>query len=68
MMVEYKFIIQREDRQGTPQWQKFDGNYRVTPVAGQVLWHAATGHFHAISIHFLHLHVPLSPSCIACTC
>jgi hypothetical protein len=38
MMVEYKFIIQRDDRQGTPQWQKFDGNYRVTPVAGQVLW------------------------------
>ncbi|CAK9035126.1 unnamed protein product [Durusdinium trenchii] len=37
MMVEYKFIKQREDRQGNPQWQKFDGNYRVTPVAGKVL-------------------------------
>ena len=38
MMVEYKFIIQREERQGTPQWQKCDGNYQVTPVAGKVLW------------------------------
>ena len=38
MMVEYKFIIQREDRQGTPTWQNFDGNYRVTPVAGQAPW------------------------------
>lgn len=37
MMVEYKFIIQREDRQGSVQWQKFDGNYLVTPVSGQLL-------------------------------
>ena len=38
LTVDYKFIIQREDHQGNPQWQKFDGNYQVTSVAGQVLW------------------------------
>ncbi|CAJ1337146.1 unnamed protein product [Effrenium voratum] len=37
MMVEYKFVIQREDRQGSPQWQNFQGNYRVTPVAGKLI-------------------------------
>jgi len=37
MTVEYKFIVQREDRQTLPQWENFDGNHLVTPVAGQVL-------------------------------
>ena len=37
MMVEYKFIIMREDRQGSVQWQKFEGNYLVTPVSGELL-------------------------------
>eukprot|EP00438_Fugacium_kawagutii_P031797 Skav231003 [mRNA] locus=scaffold1822:264129:269136:- [translate_table: standard] len=35
MMVEYKFIIQREDREGPTTWQKFEGNYHVTPVDGK---------------------------------
>ena len=34
--VEYKFIVQKESREGA-QWQSFQGNYRVTPVQGQVL-------------------------------
>ena len=55
MMIEYKFIIQREDRQGTPQWQKFDGNYRVTPVAGQVLqavsdWEVASAEISTLEV------------------
>eukprot|EP00930_Biecheleria_cincta_P097029 TRINITY_DN88776_c0_g1_i1.p1 TRINITY_DN88776_c0_g1~~TRINITY_DN88776_c0_g1_i1.p1 ORF type:complete len:801 (-),score=155.22 TRINITY_DN88776_c0_g1_i1:149-2470(-) len=31
--VEYKFLIQREDRKGTARWQDFQGNHRVTPEA-----------------------------------
>lgn len=59
MMVEYKFIIQREDRQGTPQWQKFDGNYRVTPVAGQVL--QAVSDWEVASAEISTLEVPEEP-------
>ena len=54
MMIEYKYIKQREDRQGNPQWQKFDGNYRVTPVPGQVLqavseWEVASAEITTLS-------------------
>lgn len=34
--VEYKFLIQREDRQGAAQWQGFQGNHRVTAEAGKI--------------------------------
>ena len=54
MMIEYKYIKQREDRQGNPQWQKFDGNYRVTPVPGKVLqavseWEVASAEITTLS-------------------
>lgn len=42
MMVEYKFIIQREDREGPTTWQKFEGNYHVTTVDGKVPWQSST--------------------------
>ena len=35
--VEYKFLVQKENREGPAQWQNFQGNYRVTPVTGEVL-------------------------------
>jgi len=35
--VEYKFVVQKENREGQVQWQNFQGNYRVCPVADEVL-------------------------------
>ena len=35
--MEYKFLVQKESRKGPAQWQSFQGNYRVTPVANEVL-------------------------------
>jgi len=45
--VEYKFLIQREDRGGAAQWQNFAGNYRMVPETDKVLeavsdWEKAT--------------------------
>eukprot|EP00930_Biecheleria_cincta_P055536 TRINITY_DN41853_c0_g1_i1.p1 TRINITY_DN41853_c0_g1~~TRINITY_DN41853_c0_g1_i1.p1 ORF type:complete len:781 (+),score=137.88 TRINITY_DN41853_c0_g1_i1:70-2412(+) len=33
--IEYKFLIQREDRQGAAQWQDFQGNHRVSLELGK---------------------------------
>lgn len=35
--VEYKFLVQREDRKGTAVWQDFPGNHRVTPQANMTV-------------------------------
>jgi len=35
--VEYKFLVQREDRKGTARWQDFQGNHHVTPEANMTV-------------------------------
>jgi starch synthase len=35
--IEYKYIVQREDRTGTAKWQEFSGNHSVNPEASKVL-------------------------------
>ncbi|CAE8654086.1 unnamed protein product, partial [Polarella glacialis] len=35
--LEFKFLVQREDRAGVPTWEEFPGNHSVTPESSKVL-------------------------------